>query len=98
MVSGKSRKKIWKEYVPFRMCPCCGKDIVLLRLPGWGRKDDPRWYIACYVKGWDRNPWFVGGSPHAIGNAVPHPRKRYAQRMYPRKEESPKDPLFVLDV
>lgn len=79
-----------------RMCPCCGKDIVLLRLPAFGSKTDPRWRIACYLKGWDRSPWYVSSNGRER-NATPHPKKRFAQRMFPRNVEEPKDPFFALE-
>lgn len=92
-------RKIWKEYVPFQMCPCCGRDTVLLRMPGWGKKDDPRWYIRCYTKGWDRNPWYIPGH-NSSGNATPHPRSRFArnyQQKHPAPTPKPVDPFFSLD-
>jgi hypothetical protein len=79
---------IWNK---IRLCLCCGKFIVLLRLPGYGDKTTPKWYIACYFKGWDGNPWYTRGS------AFPHPRKRYAERMYPRATKVEEDPIFSLD-
>lgn len=98
MTSTKSSKKnplsLW---TPCHLCPCCGKFVILLRLPAFGSKTDPRWKIACYFKGWDGNPWFVSGGRFG-SNATPHPRKRYAQRMYPRVEKKESDPFFSLDV
>lgn len=88
-------RKIWKEYVPFQMCPCCGKDTVLLKLPGFGKAEDPRWYIRCFLKGWDRNPWYVNDGRFGR-NAIPHPRRRFArnmQQLHPAKTE---DPFFSL--
>lgn len=95
----RASRKIWKEYVPFQMCPCCGLDTVLLRLPGWGKKDDPRWYIRCYMKGWDRSPWFTRTGGYEA-NAKPHPRSRYARNMQqvsPAPTPPPEDPFFSLD-
>lgn len=84
----KVRSIIWSRT---RLCVCCGKAIVLLRLPGWGSKTDMKWYRACYVKGWDYNPWYTKGC------AVPHPRPMYVKRMFPRKEKVEEDPFFSLD-
>lgn len=77
-----------KPWTPTRLCNCCGRAIVLLRLPAWGSKDDPRWFVACYAKGWDYNPWYVKGTHHR------HPPKRYATRMAQMTE--PTDPFFTL--
>jgi hypothetical protein len=87
--------RIW---TPIKLCSCCGKFVVKLRLPGWGTKGDPRWYIVCFFKGWDGNPWYVQDRRWTHGNATPHPRKRYAQRMYgDRPKQEPVDPFFTLD-
>ena len=86
-------------WTPIKLCSCCGKFVIKLRLPGHGKKEDPRWYVVCFFKGWDGSPWYIPGTRFTgAGNAVPHPRKRYAQRMYgerPKKELV--DPFFTLE-
>lgn len=88
----KSRRDI-TIWSPVKLCLCCGKFVVLLRLPAFGSKTDPRWRILCYLKGWDGNPFFTNPGRWGRGNAMPHPRKRYAQRMFPERFQKPKEPL-----
>lgn len=78
------------------MCDCCGKFVVLLKLPEHLQKPDRPKRVLCYFKGWDGNPYFVGDSALST-NARRHPRKQFARRMFPKKDEPPKDPFFSLD-
>jgi hypothetical protein len=91
-IARKSGKRESAGWTPCRLCICCGKLIVLLRLPGWGSKTDHRWYRACYVKGWDGSPYYV------FGVAKPHPRKPIALALAEPPEEEPPagDPFFSL--
>lgn len=70
-----------------RKCECCGKLIVFLRRTDVPI-DTPR-YVACYLKTWDGNPWYV---PWVHKR---HPNKRFAVRMAAKRP--PTDPFFSLD-
>ena len=102
-MTAKARRDI-TIWCPVKLCLCCGRFVVLLRLPAFGSKTDPRWRILCYFKGWDGNPYFVKGGIWGRGNAALHPKKRFAVRMaergFPLKSQKPKealDPFFSLD-
>lgn len=85
----RSRTLIWSKT---RMCECCGRLVVLLRLPGWGSPDDHKWYIACYVKTWDGELYYDARRHSA------HPRGKYARAAGSDFEEEPQetDPFFSL--
>jgi hypothetical protein len=92
-IARKSGKFVSSGWSPCRLCLCCGKLIVLLRLPAWGSKTDNRWYRTCYVKGWDGNPYYL------FGSASPHPRKALARALAQPESietESDQDPFFSL--
>ena len=82
-----------------RLCPCCGKFVVKLRLP------DAKWkFQLCFFKGWDGNPWYLQTRPERYGlgggsgNAQRHRKKikRGPQEnpAGPRVEKEPEDPFF----
>lgn len=80
-----------------RMCPCCGKDVVLLKVPeNQQRPDRPKW-VLCFLKGWDRSPWYAARG--YATNAVRHPRKTIARYLIQNSEKPkpPEDPFFSLD-
>ena len=84
-------------WTPIRLCECCGKFIVLLRIPENLQRPDRRKWITCYLKGWDGNPFYVGAIGLG-GNAKPHPTKRYAKMMRDKAVPKPTvDPFFTLD-
>jgi hypothetical protein len=93
-MSRKSRKSV-TTWTPCKLCQCCGRKVVLLRLPGWGSKTDPRWYRVCYEKNWDGNPWFVP-KVHS-----PHPRKWLAEhfrlKLAAEPQDEPQDDFFNLE-
>lgn len=92
MKSRKSGKKVSAGWSLIRQCACCGKFVVLLKLPAYGSKTDPRWYRACYLKGWDGNPWY------STGSAYPHARGPLAEHFETiRVPEEEIDPFFSLD-
>jgi hypothetical protein len=85
-------------WVPARMCPCCGKVVVKLRLPTYGSKTDPRWTIVCYAKGWDGDPNYIKPGEGwknltPARGARPHTRKPVRQKV---SEPEPEDPFFNL--
>jgi hypothetical protein len=85
-------------WTPIKLCSCCGKFVILLRIPEAQQVKDRPKKKAYYFKGWDGSPWFTRDSPRSLGNAYPHSRKQYARRMFvPKKDEPPKDPFFSLD-
>ena len=68
-------------------CACCGRLVVLLR-----RTDSPPGqteFVACYIRGWDGNPYYVPGTHRK------HPGPKYERFL--RENEPPKDPFFSLD-
>lgn len=68
------------------MCMCCGKLVVLLRIPG----QEPKRRL-CYVKGWDGSPFYSNGSAH------PHPRKWLARAFEKLRGPAVEtDPFFSL--
>jgi hypothetical protein len=70
-----------------RMCPCCGKLIVMLR--GTDTTTGEKRYVACYALRWDGNPYYVGGVHRK------HPGKPYSAYFFRRDPND--DPFFSLD-
>lgn len=91
-VSRKERT-IWNKV---RLCDCCGRKVVHLRLPAWGSKTDMRWTIICYEKPWTGNPYYLPDVD------VPHLSRMSARYLKRRDEEweeakERRDPFFSLD-
>ena len=70
-----------------RVCECCGKIVVLLRVSNLPPEQFK--YVAVYIKSWEGNPWYVQGTHKR------HFRKPYAIHM--AKKRPPVDPFFSLD-
>jgi hypothetical protein len=89
--NARKRRSLDSPFAPAGLCQCCGRFIVLLKTKPYGA------YRACYLKGWDGSPWF-SGPKHLGGNAVPHPKAKYARFLAPDVEdEKPEvDPFFEL--
>ena len=70
-----------------KVCECCGKIVVLLRISNL--PEEQKRYVAVYIKTWEGNPWYVPGTHKR------HFRKPYA--VYVDKQRPPTDPFFSLD-